>query len=470
MIQRVGGCTPSSRRMTAALLILLTLCPATLTAQTAPASQPTGMTTAELIETAKRIEPIVERLRGWKFKHPVKTDVYEEPALRKYIEKKVFEEQYAGGKLERTEAFLHLVGLIPPNCDLRKTTLDVLLSQIGGFYDPPTKSFYMLKRKGVDYGPLLNGVLIAHELTHALDDQYQDLQKLTENPDLSEDEAMAIASVVEGSATIVMIHYMRDAMDKMSGADEQTMQRDMQRVMESELERARPFIEAPRYFSALVAAYMCGAWFLTRNNAEEWADPTAGKRIGERVLQAMKDPPQSTEQILHGEKYWDRAHRDEPMRFDDGAITKLLEGSGQYVVDRNTVGELYCALLAAGPGDTFNMAAAAAPTYWTNDAATGWGGDRFFLLAEGSSREDALKTLRNPRGVWITAWDSADDRDEFFDDYKRMRDLPEWAAVKVGARVAIFYSGCKPDEAEKIQARISAQPLTLHQGSSSVKN
>lgn len=452
-----------------ALSLLFSLVAGSLAIAQTSQSQPSGLSSAELIELARKIEPEVERLRGWKFKHKVKMDVYEEPALRAYIEKKVFEEQYGDGKLERTQAFLRLVGLIPPDCDLRKTTLDVLLSQIGGFYDPPTKSFYMLKRAGVDYGPLLNQVLIAHELTHALDDQYHDLDKLLSQRELSEDQSMALASVVEGSATLLMIHYMRAAMEKLAGEDELALQRDLQRVMQSEIERSRPFLEAPRYFSSLVAAYMCGAWFVTRNNPEEWGDAAAGPRVGERVLSALRDPPQSTEQILHPEKYWDKAQRDEPILFDDDALSRLLEPPGRHTIERNTVGELYCAILTAPPGEPFNLMAASMPTYWTNDAATGWGGDRFFLLSDGATAAEARKDLKRPRGVWITAWDTPDDRDEFFDDYVQ-REMAGRVAKKLGARAAVFYFGFDAADAAALHDRLSDAPLRMRKGGRPIEN
>ena len=60
-----------------------------------------GLTNRQLIKLAKEVEKDVEQLRGWKFKHPVKTDVYTERQLRGFIEKRIFEEQLGEGRLEQ---------------------------------------------------------------------------------------------------------------------------------------------------------------------------------------------------------------------------------------------------------------------------------------------------------------------------------------------------------------------------------
>ncbi len=421
----------------------------------APERKRTGPTAAEWREMAKAVQTEVEELRGWKFKTPVKTDVHNEEQLRGYLHKKLFDEMLGDGRLERLEAMLRMVGLIPPKCDLRQTFLDVLLNQIGGFYDPQSKTFFMLQRDGTDYGPLLNRTLVAHELTHALDDQYVDLEKLAFDPDLSEDAALAAGAVIEGSATALMTRYMTKAMQ--SGDFDAG---ELAEVQAREMERSEPLLKAPPYFSALIAQYLCGMFFVLRGDI---AGLVGEGNESENVLAALKDPPRSTEQILHPEKYWQRAHRDEPIVVDDAQLAGLLERDGWKVLYRNTIGELLCALLAVDAQRPLDLIAAGSPAYWTNEAATGWGGDRFFLL---SRKPDAAhaEALAEPRGVWITAWDSAQDRDEFLQDYEIERELAQRRIVKLSPRVAVFLFGYDDESAATLAKQLEAAGLRFTRG------
>lgn len=404
---------------------------------------------AALLEMAESVQQEVEEIRGWKFKHPVRKDIRNEKQLREFIEKRVFEDELGGGKLEGKEALLRMVGLIPPGCDLRKTFMDVLLNQVGGFYDPQTKAFYMLVRSGVDYGVLVNRIMIAHELTHALDDQYFDLDRLMKSRDLTEDWGYTIGAVVEGSATELMSRYAAIAMQ--SGKYDM---RELQQVMESEMERSKAFLEAPPYFSTLIANYLCGMTFLLRGDLTLLADENGGAEIGARMKRLVQEPPESSEQILHPEKYWEPDQRDAPVQIDDPAAEGVLQrmlGPDVRITHRDTLGELLCGLLTVDEKRPLDIALAMLPDFWTNEASAGWGGDRFYVIGErpGAPREgnrpDDGHEPKGPRGVWITAWDTKRDRDEFIRGYELERKLSQRHLVRVGERVAVFLYGMDAD-------------------------
>jgi hypothetical protein len=419
----------------------------------AQTSRPADGSAEDLVAMAKEVEKDVAELRGWPFKRPVATDVRDEAQLRKFIEKRIFEEELGGGKLELSQAFLRLIGLIPRDCDMRKTMMDVLLNQIGGFYDPQTKAFYMLQRSGVSYGPLVNRILVAHELTHALDDQYLDLDKLIKSRETTEDWSLTVGSVVEGSATQLMTAYAQRAM----GSGKYDVNQ-LNQVAKDEMERSQAFLSAPPYFRTLVASYLCGMFFVVRGDVAQIAN-IAPEAIQKNMLALAKDPPQSSEQIVHPEKYWDKAKHDGPVMFDDSVIEKLIAGNGKIVVHRNTVGEILCALLTTDVDAEFNMMLAANPQYWTNVAATGWGGDRFYLLAAGSDEKAAAKELREPRGVWLTAWDSGEDRDEFVEDYATHRSDAKRGMWKVGERLAVFTYGFADSETARLRSALTAESI-----------
>jgi hypothetical protein len=413
-----------------------------------------ALTGAELVELAQELQKEVEELRGWKYKRRVKAELYSAEQLRRFVEKKAFEEEYGPDGLPRVQAFLRMVGLIPADCDLRQTIVEVLLNQAGGFYDPQTETFHMLERPDVDYGPLVNRIIIAHELTHALDDQHFDLDRLIKSRERTEDWAFTIGAVFEGSASVLMMRYATRAMQsgQYDGAQ-------LAEVARQEQERSRMFMEAPPYFASLVSMYVGGMYFLL---AEEGGEALTGlgqmRNVGPRVLQAAKDPPVSTEQILHPHKYWDKAQRDHPVVVDDADVERLLRRAGSHIVHRDTVGELLCAVLTTDENRVLNLMLAALPTYWTNEAATGWGGDRFFLLAQGPDRAAARKTLRGLKGVWITLWDTRDDRDEFVEDYELERELPARYVFKLGARGAVFLFGFDGAERAGLQRRFQVRP------------
>ena len=104
-----------------------------------------------------------------------------------------------------------MLGLIPEGTDVLDAYLAFLREQAGGFYDPDSKSFFLLDDMPTAMMPLL----AAHELTHALEDQHYDLDSRLEGSVENDDRLFAVSAVHEGSAMLVMTAYMTQAM--MSG-------------------------------------------------------------------------------------------------------------------------------------------------------------------------------------------------------------------------------------------------------------
>jgi len=395
------------------------------------------------LRLADDVAKTVETLHGWKFKQPVKKGMYSEAELRGFIEKRLAEE-YPEAELQANEAFLRTIGALPESTSLRQTLIDVLMSQIGGFYDPPSKTFYMVKREGTDYGQLVDRILIAHELTHALDDQRVSLDSLMSVRDRSQDGEFVAGALVEGSATEVMTRYVTQA--QFAGdmkAD------DLQKLMKSEEERSKVFFQAPRYFQSLLANYTCGMFFLLQGQLGALMGGTTTINAGQNFLKAVHDPPRSSEQILHPDKYWDTAKRDEPVMVDDASLRGILTGAGYKITHENTAGELLAAILTMPADQKLDPMAAGLPTYWTNAAAEGWGGDRFYLLDSGKGPSRAL---------WLTLWDTGDDREEFENTYKEGLGKPV-ATVTLGSRGVAFLYGFSKDEVNAMSQKLSAAGL-----------
>jgi hypothetical protein len=183
-----------------------------------------------------------------------------------------------------------------------------------------------------------------------------------------------------------------------------------------------------------------------------------GAGVGQKLLAATKDPPQSSEQILHPDKYWDPKRRDNPVLVNDKNVEKLLAREGFTVLHKDTVGELLCALLTSAANRELNLVLAGLPSYWTNEAAAGWGGDRYYLLA---LNDKEGKPTKQRRGVWVTVWDTGDDRDEFVEDYDYNRPDPQRTRFEIGERVAVYVYGFDEDAVATLCSRLTPQVLAL---------
>ncbi len=349
----------------------------------------------------------VEALRGWSFKQPIAKQFATPEQVRAYIERNLAT-SLPGGEIAVVEAMLRTIGLIPPACDLKRTLLSVLENQVGAYYDPETRTMNLVQRPG-PMPAIVERMMLAHELTHALDDQYVDLGSLMKRSGSeTEDSDFVVESVTEGSATGLMLQYMVKA--QLAGRVNAS---ELTAYAAQEAERSKPFLEAPRYFSSILGAYICGMQFLAKGNLMSLLTAPDNRAIGDNLITARKSMPRSSEQILHPAKYWDPAQRDEPVPIDDGAVEQWLAKPDRWVVRRDTFGELLTAILTTPKDKAPSLMSMQTSDDWTTPAAAGWGGDRFYLLASGPTAADAARSLKTLQGVWVTVWDTRADREEF---------------------------------------------------------
>lgn len=342
----------------------------------------------ERLEAASaEIQAQVEELRGAKFKRPVKVQMSDTKSLRAYIEKREAE-MASPARLHRDECAAKLLGLVEPGFDLRAFELEILESQVGGFYDPKSDTFFLMEGlKGAGAR-----IILAHELTHALDDQLFDLDKALIAANEVTDAELTIRSVIEGSGTNLMYRWLKAHGNAIPMADLQAFSEMGADV----LKRAPPLLWKP-----LLASYSAGDAFLARTGGMNLTQKAAESTDVER---AFREPPRSTEQILHPDAYWNDAERDEPTRveYEAGAIP-----AGWTELAQDTLGEMVLALATTPPAerkglDMSNPVAILGLSF-TNKAAKGWDGDRAILLGRGDDRFLQISTV----------WDSADDAAQF---------------------------------------------------------
>jgi hypothetical protein len=330
-----------------------------------------GRSPAPVAEIARR----VEALRGLRFDSiPRPVEVTPEQARREGLED--LDRSYPEARRRADEQILKLLGLIDPEVDLREVSASVFSEGVAGYYDPRTKR--MRTVRGAATGTrVLAEMVLAHELTHALEDQRYGLA--LEDAGGSDDAALARLALVEGTASELMYAYARRHF---------TPEETLGGVLGSAFADTGSL---PGFLQAqLVFPYTGGQAFVAALRER------AGGRWTLVDLAERTRPPVSTEQVLHPAKW---IAFEAPQRVRTGAASAL--GEGWERASGGALGEFQTRellSLAGGGGSA--------------DAAAGWGGDRYELwrrgggaCAAGCRRESAL-TVR-----W--RWDTPRDEREF---------------------------------------------------------
>ena len=272
------------------------------------------------------------------------------------------------------------LGLVPAGSDLIELFVDLLGDQVAGYYDPRTNEMVVIS-EGAEFGAL-EEFTYSHETVHALQDEHLGLGDLIleEGPSLSDDASVALTALYEGDATLASFDYLSG--DPGLAA----------RVAFAAGTQAAPLDGPPALTVWLIFPYLQGPTFVHAvRDAGGWAAVDA----------AYADPPVSTEQVMHPEKYLER---DEPVAVSLPEATALGEDWSE--VDQDTLGELLTAVVLANlqPGQGFNefMGTLDLPTP-ASQAAAGWGGDRYALWENGE--QEVL--------VWRSVWDTEEDARAF---------------------------------------------------------
>jgi hypothetical protein len=260
---------------------------------------------------------------------------------------------------------------MPERTDLRKTLLGLLSEQIGGLYDKDTKTLYVMEQ--FDLNRALGRVILAHEICHALQDQHFNLSSLPLNAKGNDDLSIAVGSMLEGDATVLMQEY---AVETFTGRDLFQLI-DVFMIDQSALNRAPEFLR-----QYLLFPYLSGANFTLQLM---YSRPSTRDRV-------FSSPPVSTEQIIHPSKY-SGGDRDEPTSFSLPDIASRLGGKWEMAFE-NSFGEFQIRALFENWRE------------WETGRAVseGWGGDRYALCRRGG----------NYYFAWVSAWDSDEDAKEFF--------------------------------------------------------
>ena len=212
-------------------------------AQTPPAGKITPEQERQLFSLVDELIKFSSEETGLPIKSSVKRQITSRAAVESYLKEK-FEEDESAKRMQRSEIVLKKFGLLDRDFALKPFLLALLKEQIEAYYDAKTKTVTMLDWVGVEE----QKPVLAHELTHALQDQHSDLEKWNDqtpdnvslnSPDdtdhLVKDEMdTAREAVAEGQATAVMMDYILKPMGKSLVKDPEVMELVKQHMASSE--------------------------------------------------------------------------------------------------------------------------------------------------------------------------------------------------------------------------------------------
>ena len=261
----------------------------------------------ELFRSVDDILKFASEDTGLPIKHTVKRRLTSRDEVVDFLQKSMAKDKDAE-RFRRSELVLKKFGLLPPDFQMQKFLIALLREQVAGYYDPKTKYVNLLN--WID--PEQQRSVLAHELTHALQDQSFGLKKwlVTDDPadqkspgvaDIQNDEiSTARQAVVEGQATVVLVDYMLAP----TGQSIKTSPQIVEALKAGMLVGSADSVQlhnAPNFIrEALTFPYRYGLDF------EVALLTKAGKE--KAYQETLKNPPISTRQIMEPDTYLSGEH------------------------------------------------------------------------------------------------------------------------------------------------------------------
>ena len=384
---------------------------------------------AAIVAATTEVLKETSEIRELAILRPVKSGAQSRSEIERMLIKNL-NDQMTPAEMHATELSLRKFGLASNDFEYRSFMIKLLTEQVAGYYDPKAQEFYLADWLDLEG----QKPVMAHELTHALQDQHFNLRRFEKWPHGESDAELAVHSLVEGDATLAMMIYM---------AKNPLVALAFSRSLTTGV-ATEQYDQAPRAMrESLIFPYREGS---------EWATQLYKRGGWTMVSNAFTKLPLSTEQILHAEKY---LKYERPIKIVLPDVTNLLNaGSNPQSAISNqqsaaatertsgTAGVPPASVLR-GPSRglrarrTLPLPASSAWhrinsdvngewTYYlildqflnapveSKRAAAGWGGDRYALY-EGPNGQVFL--------AQVAVWDTENDAREFFDAYVKRTEL-----------------------------------------------
>ncbi|HKP36253.1 MAG TPA: hypothetical protein VJT71_05305 [Pyrinomonadaceae bacterium] len=371
-----------------ALLALIASGIATTSAQRAtpgPEAKNAAAQNAAFVAATNEVLKETSEIRELAVLRPVQSSAQSRAEIQQMIMNNL-DRETTPAQIHATEVTLKRLGLAPPDFRFRDLMIRLLTEQVAGYYDPKSQKFHLADWIDVDG----QKPIMAHELTHALQDQHFNLRRFEKWPKGDSDTELAIHALIEGDATLAMASYVSRSPSRMIALFKSL---GTAGVASQELDKAPRAVR-----ESLLFPYQEGLAFAqTVHKFGGWKE----------VSEAYTNLPQSTEQIRHPEKFF---AREAPVKVSLPDISATLNGrrgrlQGWKRIDFDVNGEWGTYLIL----DQFLKSPVE-----SQQAAAGWGGDSYAVYENRAGQ--ALY-------VSVSTWDREKDAREFFDAYVKRTEL-----------------------------------------------
>ena len=393
-----------SRQMFPRLGLFLSLACAALAQNLAP---PTNAIFSQVDDILQTLSDIT----GWRVQRTVPAEILSKDNFRQMVEEGVKDAE--GDKETRAaEIALKMFGLVPQDFNLAQESGDLLAEQAAAFYDYKKKRLFVLDSTKADNEQL---IALAHELAHALADQQHPLQKFIRDAD-GDEQSTARQAVIEGQATWLSWAYL----SKKAGGRGEVPPALVDRLAEgagASGDDFPVFSQAPLYIrESLTFPYTEGMRF--QDAVYRDLGPAAFERV-------FRDPPRSTQHIMHPETYLAGRMPTMPV------LPRLEVAVGKEarhfrILTDGDVGEFdYSVLLRQYIGEAEGR-----------EAATHWRGGVYRLYEH--------KKEKYPVLAHSSEWDSPAAARTFFDLYQRVL-RAKWKKLEIATSSGTEVSGTGDD-------------------------
>ena len=327
------------------------------------------------------------------------------------------DENDSGDDSEHIFAFYRALDLLPPEIDLEAVFLDFYTANVAGYYEFEGNEITILRPPGAQYAPLsfFERLTYAHEFTHVLQDQHYDLPQFWERAVESDDGdsfdlMLATNALIEGDAERVEWELLDRLLMRMSDRELDYL------IRQSEQAISRP--ATPKHVPAVIQA----AFYFPYEQGEKFVNTLVARMGWDGLHQAFtSEPPQSTEQIYHPERY---LAGEAPIAVSLPDLSEIV-GEGWTQRYDNIVGEFYLRQHLDTLLDNADV----------RTATSGWGGDRMQIFVDDVSG-DLLWVLH-------LVWDTPRDASEFSEVYQkylnhRYADIPPVGSCWTDAETHCF--------------------------------
>jgi hypothetical protein len=293
--------------------------------QSAPSTTlppPSRTQSAEFLKAADEVMAEMSKLLSLPILSPLKKSMRTREEIRDFIVQQ-FKEDKEPAKRYADKKTLEKFGLVPKGFPLDQFLIDLLTEQIAGLYDPKSQEFFIAE--WID--PDEQRTVMAHELTHALQDQHFHVEKWEDAAKPNDDAETARDAVLEGSAFGAQLDYELRGRG-LSVRDIPDIGRLARAEMFGDADTSPTLAKAPPFLrDELLFPYLSGVVFTQKflQANKGWAD----------FPKVFENPPTSTQQILHPELYLKGVNAEKVTLPD---FVKLLP-AGWKNLDENLMGE-----------------------------------------------------------------------------------------------------------------------------------